>query len=126
MASLLHLAAGTHGINARQISGASIYDRERRTEERIRYLDLDEAAVLAISDPILPAADAPGWRINQLHRLIDDFYNQMKPIWITVNVRDPKELGEKLSMQTYDRLRERAHLFPCFWPSYRQTVEPGA
>jgi DNA replication protein DnaC len=116
-ASLLHLATGTHGIAARHISGPEFY------ETKMRHL-FCHANILAISDPVLPAADAPGWRVNQLHGLIDDCYNRLKPVWITVNVNDPKDLADKLSVQTYDRLRERAHLFPCFWPSYREALEP--
>jgi hypothetical protein len=126
MAALLHLATGTYGIAARHISGPAFYQNAGSKDDFRQRRAISEAKVLAISDPILPAADAPGWRVNELHRVVDQFYNQMKPLWITVNVREPGEMAERLSPQTYDRLRERAHLIDCFWPSFRQTVEPAA
>lgn len=125
LAAMLYEAAGKHGLPGKWINGqewfGALRDRigENRPEEEI-LRQLSDPLVLAISDPI-PAARSPSpWNVEMLYRLIDRRYRHLKSTWMTLNASTPEEADEKLSAPVFDRLREGAHFFKCFWPSYRE------
>jgi hypothetical protein len=44
----------------------------------------------------------------------------MKSTWVSLNANSPEEADAMLSAAVFDRLREGAELFGCFWPSFRE------
>lgn len=76
--------------------------------------------ILAISDPVPPIGQLSDYQRNMLYRLIDERYSHCKPIWITVNAANAKELDERMGVQLVDRLLHDAVAVNCYWPSYRR------
>jgi hypothetical protein len=75
---------------------------------------------LAISDPIPPVGEPTAWNLGQLYRLLDRRYRDLKQTWVTLNALSIEDADAKLSAPMFDRLREDAELFACFWPSFRE------
>lgn len=80
-------------------------------------------SVLAISDPIPPASDCRDKVIDHFFEIVDTRYRKRLPIWLTLNARNEQDIEAKLSAQLFDRLRDGAHLLPCYWPSFRAPFE---
>ncbi len=118
-------SAARAGIICRWINGQELYGafRDRMdTQEREADLldDLSRPDVLAISDPIPPVGEPSPWNLNILYRLIDRRYRNCKPTWVTMNATSAMDADKKLGALVFDRLREGAEMFPCFWPSFRE------
>lgn len=78
--------------------------------------------LLIISDP-LPQADdktITDYQQSVLWRIVDRRYRDMKPVWMTVNVADSKELDRRMGRQLADRLMDGALVIHCEWVSYRK------
>jgi DNA replication protein DnaC len=126
LAAMLY-AAARQGITCHWVNGQELFGAFRdniasgRREAEILN-DLAEPQVLAISDPIPPAAAPTAWNVAQLLRLIDRRYREMKSTWATLNALSPEDADAKLSAPVFDRLRENAEMVRCFWPSYRERV----
>lgn len=82
-----------------------------------RYVRAD---VLAISDPLPPRGALSDFQASTLFRIIDGRYSNMRPTWMTLNVTNRAEAGERIGHQTIDRLAHGAVIVGCNWPSYRQ------
>lgn len=128
MASMLHAAAEA-GLRCSWVNGQEIFgqfrdriDTGQRDEDYFRQLTLP--AVLGISDPIPPVGSPSAWDINNLYRLVDRRYCACKSTWISLNAESTDEADRKLSEPVFDRLRESAEIFNCFWPSYRERKTP--
>jgi len=101
-----------HGIAVNWANGLDWYGKVRDDIERTEQMidSLVKPAVLAISDPVPPAAsgkadgELTAWRIELLQRVVDARYRQLKPIWMTINVTGIKGLYERLSTPLADRL----------------------
>jgi DNA replication protein DnaC len=125
LAAMLYQAVSRHGFPCRWANGQEIYGlfRDRMSTEQ-READLlqkyEEPQVLAISDPIPPVGEPTAWNLSQLYRLLDRRYRHLKPTWVTLNARSIQDADTKLSASVFDRLREDAELFACFWPSFRE------
>src|SRR5262245_17512037 len=131
IASLLHIATGRYGVSADWLSGYALINRFRNTmgrgadeSEACILSEIKRRHVLAISDPIPPGADPSGWELNKLFAVIDARYQNMLPTWITMNAASEQEAADKLTQQVWDRLIDRGHKLPCFWPSYRADRKP--
>jgi DNA replication protein DnaC len=124
LASLLHIAARKHHLDAVWMNGldyfAACRDRMKIGGETKFTSELAGVDILAFSDPSPPSAAPTDWAFNQLHSVIDSRYNHRRPTWVTVNAQDENELSDVLSVALYDRLRHRGHLIQCLWPSYRE------
>ncbi len=125
MGWLLHQAAGRYGISCRWEFGLDLFgvvrdrmDSGHKEEDLLR--ELARPDVLAISDPLPAAGGLSPFRLEFLHRLAERRYRQLKPTWVTMNALSPEDADEQLSAQVFDRLRESAEMFPCFWPSFRE------
>ncbi len=124
-AAMLGVAVAKHGFRCGWIGGQELFGRfrdqiDKAGPEREQTKELVEPDVLAISDPIPAAGDLTRWSLDQLYRLIDRRYRDMKSTWITINAASPEEADERLSAQVFDRLREGACIIRCFWPSFRE------
>lgn len=75
--------------------------------------------ILAISDPLPPWGALTEFQAATLFRLIDRRYRDCKPIWVTINVATGAEASDRLGAAVVDRLKERALVVHCNWPSYR-------
>jgi DNA replication protein DnaC len=80
-------------------------------------------SVLGISDPVLPVGRPADWEMPKLHEVIDDRYRARKATWLTINAPEPDAIKQMLTVPIWDRLRERAELFRCVWPSYRERAK---
>ena len=95
--------------------GITLGESEKSLVSQYRQPD-----VLVISDPIPPYGNLNDGQSEFLFRIIDDRYRAMKPIWVTVNTGDGKELAGKIGVQVVDRLRHGALCLDCNWSSYRK------
>lgn len=83
-----------------------------------------EAGILWVSDPLPPTGPLSVFQQSQLFSLIDYRYSNMKSTWMTMNVASKPESEERLGSQTADRLRDKALVLFCNWPSFRAPWEP--
>lgn len=123
LAAMLYAAANL-GINAEWVHCQSFFGQSRdrisadKSQEPL-IRQLASPHVLGMSDPVPPKGETKTWDIQLLYRVLDARNRSMKLTWVTVNAKDETELMEELSMPVWDRIREGAELFPCFWESYR-------
>jgi len=124
MAAMLYSAA-RHGIRCRWFNGQEFFggfrdriDTGQRDEETFRQWLAPQ--VLGISDPVPPIGEIGAWNTTNLYRLIDRRYRERRSTWLSVNASSMDEAEATLSSPNFDRLRQDAELFRCFWPSYRE------
>lgn len=124
MAAMLYRAAMA-GVTCKWVNGQDVYgqfrdriDTGEREEDLLRLLTAPK--VLAVSDPIPPASDPSPWNLQQLYRLLDRRYRALLPTWVSLNAMSVEDADAKLSAPVFDRIREGAEIFKCFWPSYRE------
>ncbi len=131
LAAMLYQAAWKHDASCRWVNGLEVYgafrdriDTHQRDEDYFRQLW--EPQVLAISDPVPPVGNPSAWDTSNLYRLIDRRYRAMKSTWASMNTSSEADSDAKLTEPVFDRLREGAEVFACFWPSFRERrrVEP--
>jgi DNA replication protein DnaC len=122
---LLYHAVANHGMRCKWISGEEFFgtlrdgmDIGRLEEQALGPLATPD--ILAISDPIPIAGRPSEWQIRQLYRLIDRRYKNLLGTWATFNARSLEHAEESFSPAVLDRLQEDAHIFECFWPSFRE------
>src|SRR5262245_21260754 len=130
MAAMLY-AAGEHGLRRRWVGGQELYGRFRDMvdspgREHDYLADLAAPAVLGISDPVASSGELSRWSLDQLYRLTDLRDRALRSTWIIVNAATPGEAEDRLSAPVFDRLRERATVLRCFWPSWREEGGEGA
>ena len=80
---------------------------------------LQQADILALSDPIPAVGDIDAHEIRWLLSLIDKRYRDMKPTWVTLNAKDGADARRALSHQVIDRLQHNALVIDMKWNSYR-------
>lgn len=124
LAAMLYAAAGA-GVSCRWVNGQEIYGRFRDNmdtggREETIIAELCTPQVLAISDPIPPASAPSAFNLQQLYRLLDRRYRGLQSTWVSLNALSPEDADVKLSAPVFDRLREGAEMFRCFWPSWRE------
>lgn len=123
---VLRFAVMHCGVRASWVDGQRLFSELRdgitqgRTEREI-LLEHIKADVLAMSDPVPPSGQLSDHQRNTLYRLIDERYSQCRPIWMTVNAANAKELDERMGVQLVDRLLHDAVAVNCYWPSYRRS-----
>lgn len=125
LAGMLYKAAGL-GLNCRWFNCQELYgrfrvsmDKKARENEADIIADLAAPDVLGLSDPIPPADTPSAYNLQQLYRLLDLRYREVRPTWITINVLDVEDAKGKLTAPCFDRLNDGAELLRCFWPSFR-------
>jgi DNA replication protein DnaC len=124
MIAMLYEAVGV-GASCRWLNGQDLFgqfrdgmDAGRAEEDILRKLTAPD--VLAVSDPIPPVGCPTSFNVNTLYRVFDRRYRALKPTWISMNALSPDDADNKLSEPVFDRVREAAEMFHCFWPSYRE------
>lgn len=124
LAAMLY-AAAAQGVECRWRNGQEVYgqfrdrmDTGQREEELLEQLAAPQ--VLAISDPVPPVGQPSAWNVAQLYRLLDRRYRDLKSTWVSLNAASAEDADRKLSAPVFDRLREGAEMFACFWPSWRE------
>lgn len=124
-AGLLYQAAGRFGFACRWVSGEKVFeafrdgmDKGRMESDTLRrYTQPD---ILCISDPLPVSGPQGDWNLRVLYRILDERYHHLRPTWATMNVATVDDAASRLTPPVFDRLRDRAELVPCFWPSYRR------
>jgi DNA replication protein DnaC len=86
----------------------------------------DNSEVLYISDLLPPAGSLSDYVQSKVFALVDRYYNNQKPIWLSLNVATPEEAESRLGAQAVDRLRHDALIIACNWQSYRTAKRPAA
>jgi DNA replication protein DnaC len=124
--ALLYQAANRFGLPCRWVSGLEVFGTFRDNMDAAnaqREADILERLttpeILCISDPLPPVGTASAWNVQVLYRLLDRRYHALRPTWATMNVADPSDANSRLSKPVFDRLRDRAELVHCNWPSWR-------
>ena len=80
--------------------------------------------VLGISDLLPARSDLSAWDVKCLMLLIDTRLRLLRPTWVNVNAVNVAEVDARLSPPLFDRLRDGAQIFHCFWQSYRERRKP--
>lgn len=99
----------------RDMIGASSDKRERDEINRLSGPDM-----LLISDPLPPIGPLSQHQATMLYRVVCKRYEMSKPTVVTVNVKDGTEAGERMGVAVWDRMKDRAWVAPCNWPSHRK------
>ncbi len=125
LAAVLY-AAGFAGKRCGWINAAKFYAdvSDRYTtgwSEEVIMQPLAAYDVLGISDPIAPTAEVRGTDVGKLCNLLDRRARHGLPTWATLNALSPDDAEEKLTPPVFDRLRHKAEIIRCFWPSWRES-----
>ena len=84
---------------------------------------LQRVDVLCISDPAV-SEQLTAFQAERYYELVDARYSHQRATWITANVTGITDLGNRLSPQIADRLRDGAITVHCNWESYRKASKP--
>ncbi len=122
--AVARVATLNHGIRVTWHNGMELFADMRdtfggRQTEKEFLTKFTGPSVLAISDPLPPQGVLSDFQVSLLFRIIDGRYNEMKPTWLTLNVKTEEEAAKRLTPQIHDRLRHGACAVECDWASYR-------
>lgn len=106
--------------NAQSVFEAARDQMDRGDPESSLIERFTKPQVLGLSDPIPPAGELSGFRIELLWRIVDIRYRWMRPVWMTLNAGSIDDCKTKLSVPLWDRLQDNAVIIPCFWPTKRK------
>lgn len=121
----LAVAVKDHGATVACIDGQSLFERMRdsidsETKERDVIRDYTTPHILMISDPLPQSGTVKDFQQSALWRIVDRRYRDMRPTWVTLNVKDEAEAQSRMGVQLVDRLTDGALCIHCNWPSYRK------
>lgn len=124
LVALGRLAAGS-GFTIRWVNGAELFRelRDAISEDAKESRVLGRYArphVLILSDPVPPGGRLSEYQSTMLYQLVDERYRALLPTWVSINVANGEEAGERLGAATVDRLRHGSLCLFCDWPSYRR------
>lgn len=130
-AAIARVAILEHGLMVAWASGALFFtglraamDNRNLCEERIvEYLTRPD--LLLLSDPVPPAGVLTDYQRSMLYRVVDERYNSMRPIVLTINVLSSGEADERLGAPIVDRLKDGALTLFCSWLSHRKAATPS-
>jgi DNA replication protein DnaC len=83
---------------------------------------LTRSDVLVLSDPVPPVGALTVYQAATLLRAIDRRYSDLKPTWVSLNVKNGDEADERIGAAVVDRLRDGALCYFCDWPSWRRAA----
>jgi DNA replication protein DnaC len=120
----LRVVALDHGVSVEWVDGESLWQQQRDgIDSGAREADLvaryATPTVLLISDPVRVSAPLTDAQRSLLWRIVDRRYRDLRPTWVTANVVNEAELGERVSPQISDRMRDGAVCVFCNWASHR-------
>lgn len=119
------VAVREHGATALWIDGQRLFERMRdsidsETREQDVIREFTTPQILMISDPLPQAGSVKDFQQSALWRIVDRRYRDMRPTWVTLNVKDEAEAQARMGVQLVDRLTDGALCIHCNWPSYRK------
>lgn len=126
-ACIVREACLQHGHSAKYLNGVEWFialrdamGNDKKSEGDVVRESLSHDWVI-LSDP-LPPGNEPltAYQSSMLYRLVEARSAQHKPTIVTINVKDGDEATRRLGGATWDRLKHRAWVFACNWPSFRK------
>jgi DNA replication protein DnaC len=132
MTSMIHRAIATldnpieNRISIRWTDGPSLFAAVRAeisaTERHGNIVaELSECRLLVLSDLLPPSAKLTDFQSDVIYRIVERRYSQLRPTWMSINVRNRAELDTGLGVAVGDRLIDGAVTIACEWPSYRKS-----
>lgn len=117
-----------HGIDVRWCKARSMFSEARDrigedSDERSLIASLTRPRLLVISDPLPPIGNLSDWQADMLYRIAEERDSNGRPTICTVNVKNAKEAIDRMGAATWDRLKHRAWVMYCDWPSRRQPTK---
>jgi DNA replication protein DnaC len=112
------------GLSVAWHDGQSWFGRNRDrieeggTEESL-IREIRRPDVVVLSDPLPPMGSLTQFQAIMLFRAVNARAAAGKPVIVTLNVADDEEANQRLSVPTWDRMRDAAWMISCRWPSYR-------
>lgn len=106
-------------------SGAMLFSRLRdaitdeKTEREV-LSPLCGASLLVLSDLCQSGGTLTEYQRQIVYRVVDQRYNNCKPVWLTINATGRAGLCEMLGAAVVDRLLDGAVVVECNWESYRK------
>src|SRR5262249_7600460 len=123
LAAAMLYAAARRGLTCRAINAQRLNGLVRSAmssgepQEKLMG-QLVAPRVLAISAPVPPLGNPSAWNVTHLFDLLDQRYNELRPTWITANLKDERQAVDLLTAAVWRRLRQGAELFFCNWAEY--------
>lgn len=127
---LAYEAIYTHGLSVAALTGAELFrlcgDAIANHAARASVLaPYQNAKILILSDPVPPGVALRDWRAEVMYDLVQTRVANLRPIWCSMNAWDNKDADERLTPPIWDRLRYKALLLRCSWPSWRKPASAG-
>ena len=118
------IRAGAYRNKVSVISGAELCAKFRGAigddnEEKVMK-DFVRPGVLILQDPVPSTGSPSDFQLQQLYRLIDARYRDLKPTWASINASCGADAEAVLGTPIVDRLSDGALTLHCDWPSYRR------
>tara|TARA_R110002051_G_scaffold322639_1_gene413648 strand:- start:907 stop:1650 length:744 start_codon:yes stop_codon:yes gene_type:complete len=112
------------GCSARWLDAAKFRSELRDAikstkDERTTFAPYLAAGVLIISDPVSIGSALTDYQADCLFRIIDGRYRDLRPTFITSNVKTQLEAESLLGSQIVDRLSHGGLRLRCSWESFR-------
>lgn len=113
------------GFTAGRINGPEWFGDLRdligsERSERDEIAKLATPDFLLVSDPLPPIGALSQHQATMLYRVVVKRYEMQRPTIVTVNVSKRSEADERMGVAVWDRLKDRAWVMPCNWPSNRK------
>lgn len=124
--AVARVAVLRHGMTLKRINGPEWYGRLRdmmssdSSLESSEINSLGSCDYLLISDPLPPIGKLTEYQATMLYRVLERRQANGKPTIVTVNVVGAKEATERMGAATVERMKDRALVIECNWPSYRK------
>lgn len=125
LVTMAYLAIRHHRIGVEWRNGVEFYGEVRDaigagTSEQAVLRPLIREEILVLSDPLPPEGNLTDFQRATLYRVLEARYSDCRPTWVTLNVKNGQEAGERLGVACHDRLRDGALCLYCNWPSHRR------
>lgn len=124
--AVCRVAVVTHGMTLKRINGPEWYGKLRdmmnsdSALESSEIKSLGECDYLLISDPLPPIGKLTEYQASMLYRVLERRQANRKPTIVTVNVVGSTEATERMGSATVERMKYRAWVIECNWPSHRR------
>lgn len=114
-----------HGFSVVWRNGMDLYGemRDNIRNDKVEsslILQLTKPDILYLSDPLPPVGDLSPYQATMLQRILDARIRQMKPCWVSMNVKSSADADRRMGSALVDRLKPGSLGAFCDWPSHRK------
>lgn len=124
--AICRAAALDHGFTIRRINGPAWFGKLRdmmnsdASLESSEINSLSDCDYLLVSDPLPPVGKLTEYQASMLYRVLERRQANGRPTIVTINVTGATEAAERIGTATVERMKFRAWVVECNWPSHRK------